>query len=114
MGRLNVIQPSERAAVLRVRRQLKMARSAQASVLGNGVQFYEWLEREGGRVPEGPAIWICGDCHVGNLGPVGSAEGAVNIAIRDFDQTVISNPAHDLLRLGFSLATAARARICPG
>ena len=28
--------------------------------------------------------------------------------IRDFDQTVIGNPAHDLLRLALSLATAAR------
>ena len=28
--------------------------------------------------------------------------------IRDLDQTVIGNPAHDLLRLGLSLATAAR------
>jgi uncharacterized protein (DUF2252 family) len=65
-------------------------------------------------VPEGPAVWICGDCHVGNLGPVGSIKGAIEISIRDFDQTVIGNPAHDLLRLGLSLAMAARASDLPG
>jgi uncharacterized protein (DUF2252 family) len=30
------------------------------------------------------------------------------VQIRDFDQTVIGNPVHDLLRLALSLATAAR------
>jgi len=58
--------------------------------------------------PEGPAIWIGGDCHVGNLGPVANAQGEIGIQIRDLDQTVIGNPAHDLIRLGLSLATAAR------
>jgi uncharacterized protein (DUF2252 family) len=32
----------------------------------------------------------------------------VEIQIRDLDQTVIGNPAHDLIRLGLSLATASR------
>jgi uncharacterized protein (DUF2252 family) len=65
-------------------------------------------------LPEGPAIWICGDCHSGNLGPVADAQGRVEIQIRDLDQTVIGNPAHDLIRLGLSLATAARGSDLPG
>jgi Uncharacterized protein conserved in bacteria (DUF2252) len=51
-------------------------------------------------------VWIRGDCHLGDLGPVADANGRVKIAIRDLDQTVIGNPAHDLIRLGLSLATA--------
>ena len=55
-----------------------------------------------------------GDCHLGNLGPIASASGAIGVQIRDFDQTVIGNPAHDLIRLGLSLATAARGSDLPG
>ncbi len=96
-------------------RTAKMAQSAHAFVRGNTVQFYEWLDGLGrGTLPEGPAIWICGDCHVGNLGPLASAEGRVDIQIRDLDQTVIGNPAHDLIRLAVSLASAARGADLPG
>jgi uncharacterized protein (DUF2252 family) len=92
-----------------------MAVSAHAYVRGNALKFYEWLESlERGTLPEGPAIWICGDCHVGNLGPVASTEGKVEIEIRDLDQTVIGNPAHDLIRLALSLATASRGSDLPG
>jgi uncharacterized protein (DUF2252 family) len=92
-----------------------MAVSAHAYVRGNTLKFYEWLgSLKRGTLPEGPAIWICGDCHVGNLGPVASAEGKVEIEIRDLDQTVIGNPAHDLIRLALSLATAARGSDLPG
>jgi tetratricopeptide (TPR) repeat protein len=28
---------------------------------------------EAGHLPEGPPVWICGDCHVGNLGPLALA-----------------------------------------
>jgi hypothetical protein len=56
----------------------------------------------------------CGDCHLGNLGPVANAKSKVKIAIRDLDQTVIGNPAHDLIRLGLSLATAIRGSDLPG
>jgi uncharacterized protein (DUF2252 family) len=102
-------RPGERAALLQSFRALKMARSANAFVRGNTLNFYEWLAAlDKGSVPEGPAIWICGDCHSGNLGPVADAKGRVEIQIRDLDQTVIGNPAHDLIRLGLSLATAAR------
>ena len=51
---------------------------------------------------------------MGNLGPIASAEGKVAIQIRDLDQTVIGNPAHDLIRLTLSLATAARGSDLPG
>ena len=51
---------------------------------------------------------------MGNLGPVANAKGSVEIQIRDFDQTVIGNPAHDLIRLGLSLAMAARSSDLPG
>ena len=59
-------------------------------------------------IPEGPAIWIFGDCHVGNLGAVANTQGELAIQVRDLDQTVIGNPAHDLIRLALSLAMAAR------
>jgi uncharacterized protein (DUF2252 family) len=106
--------PDERAAVLRDAQRLKMTRSAHAYVRGSTLKFYEWLEASAGKVPEGPAVWICGDCHSGNLGPVASVRGQVAVQIRDLDQTVIGNPAHDLIRLGLSLATAARGSNLPG
>jgi uncharacterized protein (DUF2252 family) len=88
-------------------RMAKMARSCDDFVRGNTKQFYQWLN-SCCSIPEGPAIWICGDCHTGNLGPVCGANGQIHIEIRDFDQTVIGNPAHDVVRLGLSLANAAR------
>jgi uncharacterized protein (DUF2252 family) len=109
--------PSEgdRTAILIERRNQKMARSAHAFVRGNTIKFYEWLETtEGHALPAGPAVWICGDCHLGNLGPLASTDGEVEIGIRDLDQTVIGNPAHDLIRLGLSLAMAARGSDLPG
>ena len=104
-----------RQPILLQRRNLKMARSAHAYVRGNTLKFYEWLESADRiSLPSGPPIWICGDCHVGNLGPVANAKGRVAIQIRDLDQTVIGNPAHDLIRLGLSLATEARGSDLPG
>jgi uncharacterized protein (DUF2252 family) len=109
------IKPGNRQTVLEERRRLKMARSAHAYVRGNTLQFYEWLNAgSGDKLPQGPPIWICGDCHAGNLGPVANADGKVEIEIRDLDQTVIGNPSHDLIRLGLSLATAARSSDLPG
>jgi uncharacterized protein (DUF2252 family) len=105
---------SQRAKILLRQQQLKMARSAHAYVRGNTVKFYEWLKASEGKVPQGPAIWICGDCHIGNLGPVSDFEGNVEIEIRDLDQTVIGNPAHDLIRLALSLAMASRSSDLPG
>jgi uncharacterized protein (DUF2252 family) len=104
-----------RDQVLTQTRNLKMARSAHGYVRGSTVKFYEWLENSSrGKLPEGPPVWICGDCHVGNLGPLADAKGHVLIQIRDLDQTVIGNPAHDLVRLGLSLASAARGSDLPG
>ena len=48
------------------------------------------------------------------LGPLADAKGRVSVQIRDLDQTVIGNPAHDLIRLGLSLASAARGSDLPG
>ncbi len=107
-------RPSERGPILTRTRNLKMARSAHAYVRGSTVKFYEWLEASGGKLPKGPPIWICGDCHLGNMGPLADAKGRVDIQIRDLDQTVIGNPAHDLIRLGLSLASAARGSDLPG
>jgi uncharacterized protein (DUF2252 family) len=105
----------DRARPLNAHRTQKMARSAHAFVRGSTIKFYEWLEtQDRNSVPEGPAVWICGDCHAGNLGPVANAKGQIEIEIRDLDQTVIGNPAHDLIRLGLSLATAARGSDLPG
>ncbi len=105
----------ERQRALLERQKLKMARSAHAYVRGNTAKFYEWLEGSTGTsLPAGPPLWICGDCHAGNLGPVSDTAGRVAIQIRDLDQTVIGNPAHDLIRLGLSLATAARSSDLPG
>src|SRR6202158_5037846 len=101
--------PDDRQRMLTQTRNLKMAQSAHAYVRGSTVEFYEWLQSSSrGKLPEGPSVWICGDCHVGNLGPLADANGHVVVQIRDLDQTVIGNPAHDLIRLGLSLASAAR------
>lgn len=106
--------PEQRATQLAETRNLKMARSAHAYVRGSTVKFYEWLESAPSSIPDGPPVWICGDCHVGNLGPLADSKGRVAVQIRDLDQTVIGNPAHDLIRLGLSLASAARGSDLPG
>lgn len=107
--------PKDRQTILTRQRNLKMARSSHAYVRGNTLKFYEWLETGKGKaIPDGPAIWIGGDCHVGNLGPIANAKGEIDIQIRDLDQTVIGNPAHDLIRLGLSLASSARGSDLPG
>ncbi len=110
-----VAGPEDRMRLLVAEQNRKMAASAHAYVRGSTKRFYEWLEgSQRAALPEGPAVWICGDCHVGNLGPVASRDGRLEIQIRDLDQTVIGNPAHDLIRLGLSLAMAARGSDLPG
>src|ERR1700728_3285061 len=109
------ITPARRARALDARRKLKMASSPHAYVRGSTVQFYRWLVGRGKRaVPNGPPVWICGDCHAGNLGPLAAPDGKIHVQIRDLDQTVIGNPNHDLIRLALSLATAARGSDLPG
>jgi uncharacterized protein (DUF2252 family) len=108
-------QFDDRSTRLEAARARKMARSSHAYVRGNTAQFYEWLARvRHTDIPEGPPIWICGDCHIGNLGPIADARGNVRVHIRDLDQTTIGNPAHDLIRLALSLASAARGSDLPG
>lgn len=51
---------------------------------------------------------------MGKLGPLADAGGRVAVQIRDLDQTAIGNPAHDLIRPGLSLASAARGSNLPG
>ncbi|OJU10072.1 MAG: hypothetical protein BGN86_11675 [Caulobacterales bacterium 68-7] len=109
------VAPEARSAVLVETRRLKMARSPLAFVRGSTTRFYDWLESAAGSaLPDGPPVWICGDCHLGNLGPLADRQGRVAIQIRDLDQTVIGNPAHDLVRLALSLASAARGMELPG
>jgi uncharacterized protein (DUF2252 family) len=96
-----------KAELLRARRLCKIAASPLAYVRGSTARFYEWMaERPPGELPEGPPIWICGDCHLGNIGALADPEGQIQMQIRDLDQTVIGNPAYDLVRLTLSLVTA--------
>jgi len=108
------VEPARRGAELTAQRNLKMAASAHAYVRGSTIRFYQWLEDSNRSLPEGPDVWICGDCHAGNLGPIAAADGELAIQIRDLDQSVIGNPVHDLIRLALSLATAARGSDLPG
>jgi uncharacterized protein (DUF2252 family) len=109
------VAPDRRAGELVAERNRKMAASAHAYVRGSTEKFYQWLEGSShAELPDGPDIWICGDCHAGNLGPLAAADGGIAIQIRDLDQTVIGNPAHDLVRLALSLAMAARGSDLPG
>ncbi|MBV8820554.1 MAG: DUF2252 family protein [Acidobacteriaceae bacterium] len=106
--------PQQRSQLLLNRQQQKMASSSHAYVRGSTLSFYNWLEEAKARVPHGPDVWICGDCHLGNLGPVADTKQRVAVQIRDLDQTVIGNPAHDLVRLGLSLTSVARGSNLPG
>jgi uncharacterized protein (DUF2252 family) len=86
------VKPGDRATVLNTNRQAKMAESAHAHVRGNTLHFYEWLNKHSARsIPEGPPVWICGDCHVGNIGPLADSDGKIEIQIRDLDQTMSSH-----------------------
>jgi uncharacterized protein (DUF2252 family) len=111
-----IVPPDGRKKALEHLRLLKMAGSAHAFMRGNTEQFYDWVGtvKVSKSLPCGPPVWICGDCHTGNLGPVADLEGNIDIQIRDLDQTVIGNPAYDLIRLAVSLAMAARSADLPG
>lgn len=107
---------TERLAILEHARALKMARSPHAYVGGNTVKISESLAASPAvaRIPTGPPVWICGDCHLGNHGRNASAGGEVDIQIRDLNETLIGNPSHDLISLGLSLAAAVRGSDLPG
>jgi uncharacterized protein (DUF2252 family) len=67
--RTDICKPEDREAVLTERRRMKMALSAHSYVRGSTLKFYEWLGSSTTRsLPQGPPVWICGDCHLGNLG----------------------------------------------
>jgi uncharacterized protein (DUF2252 family) len=123
LGRFKQDTPPENAAsaqALRIprlhqRRDLKMARDPHAYVRGSTDRFYEWLAGPRGQaIPQGPTIWICGDAHVGNLGPIARCDEQIAVELRDLDQSVLGNPAYDLVRLALSLAMAARSSALPG
>ncbi len=104
-----------RVPLLHARRDLKMARDPHAFVRGSTKSFYECLANVTTvAIPQGPTVWICGDAHVGNLGPIARCDERVVVELRDLDQSVPGNPAHDLVRLGLSLAMAARSSTLPG
>ena len=48
------------------------------------------------------------------MGPSETAGGKSEFKFAIFDQTVIGNPAHDLIRLSLSIASAARGADLPG
>lgn len=110
---MNDMGASSRSATLEERRLAKMASSSHAFVRGSTEQHYQWLAAMP-PLPQGPPVWICGDCHVGNLGPISDKKGRVAIQIRDLDQATVGNPAHDLVRLALSLASVARSSDLPG
>ena len=86
-----------------------MSRSLACYIRGSTKDFYAWLDKPAAQIPRGPPVWICGDCHVGNFGPIAGPDGNIEIQIRDFDQATIGNPAYDVLRLGLSLSADALA-----
>lgn len=109
------ISPEERLPLLDIRREAKMTSSAHAYVRGSTKHFYKWLASSRGKsLPAAPSIWIGGDCHIGNLGPVAAKDGNIAIELRDLDQAVIGSPAHDVVRLALSIAMAVRASNLPG
>ena len=72
-----------------------MASSTHAFMRGSTDRFYHWIQtgKVSKSLPTGPPVWICGDCHTGNLGPVADLRGNIDIQIRDLDQTVIGPPS---------------------
>ena len=103
------------SALLESRRLCKIASSPHAYVRGSTARFYELLAEPGAvSLPQGPPVWICGDCHLGNLGALAGPDGRIDVQIRDLDQTTVSNPAYDLVRLALSLVTAAMNATLPG
>ncbi|TXN60349.1 DUF2252 domain-containing protein, partial [Methylobacterium sp. WL18] len=103
------------ASVLEKRRLCKIASSPHAYVRGSTAHFYDLIAAmPAGTLPEGPPVWICGDAHLGNLGAVAGPDGRIDIQVRDLDQTLVSNPAFDLVRLALSLVTAALNATLPG
>ena len=105
------IMPAKRAQALVARRKLKMASSAHAYVRGSTVQFYRWLGGQGKRaVPKGPAIWICGDCHAGNLGPLAAPDGKVHVQASS--TSIVASSGRDLRVLDERLQLSRSITVC--
>lgn len=100
--------PAERAARLRALRDEKTCESAHAFVRANAALFYATLAAHPSCVV-GPSIWVSGDAHVENAGAVCDAKGNVELALNDFDESVVGNPSFDVARLALSLATLLRS-----
>jgi len=94
-------QVAERPRLLIGHQRRKMARSAHAYVRGATRKFYEWLEQSNGHaIPEGPPIWICGDCHVGNiLWTEGDATHPGGPHFVDFDDSRMGPAVQDIWML---------------
>jgi uncharacterized protein (DUF2252 family) len=68
---MKIPSPDKRREILIARRNKKMALSPHAYMRVNITQYYEWLHSQRGHaMPHGPSIWICGDCHLGKIGPL--------------------------------------------
>ena len=102
--------PAQRGEQLERLKNYKTAVSAHAFVRATPTMFYEELSGKHGKsLPDGPPIWISGDCHVENLGAVADARGVASVEMNDFDEAVINNPVLDIVRLGLSIEMASRA-----
>jgi uncharacterized protein (DUF2252 family) len=76
----SAVQPTERSECLKRIQEKKMAVSAESYVRGSTLSFYNWLRNlKDNQLPKSPPIWICGDCHYGNLGPTVSKNGDLAI-----------------------------------
>jgi uncharacterized protein (DUF2252 family) len=59
-GTLKYAAEHQRALPFANARNLKMASSAHAYMLGNAPKFYEWLgTADSSTIPVGPPVWIC-------------------------------------------------------
>ena len=86
---MKVPTPLERAKLLEATRLRKMARDSHAYVRGSTARYYEWLAA-GPKIPVGPSVWICGDCHISNLGPVAASDGSVTV--KDDEERIFKLP----------------------
>lgn len=107
------VRPADRKSCLKRLQAQKMARSIHAFVRGSTERFYELLS-DAVALPEAPTLWICGDCHMGNLGPIADDAGRVSILLRDFDHATLAHPAYDICRLALSMTVLARSSDIPG
>jgi len=110
-----ITEMADRRGLLRQCRNLKMARSAHAMSAvtpSNSTNGWKRLKPRSFRKDRRSGFAAIAISAI--FGPIADKQGLIDFEIRDLDQTVIGNPAHDLIRLGLSLATAARGSDLPG